>query len=103
MKKYAKSLEDIIVATAEHYDVPAEIITDPDIRTQAVVRARHVAQYLACKLTFLSKRKIADGFNLKDHTAVVYAFNRISTLILDDEKGLKGALETITKESLKGE
>ena len=79
------SLSDIVEAVSGEYQVPASVIMAKDMRTLAVTHARHVAQYLACTLTFMSKDNIAKAFNQRDHSAVFYALNKISKQVSDDE------------------
>lgn len=94
--KYADSIEDIIKQAASHFEIPYEVITNPEIRTPAVVRARHIAQFLACKLTFKSKKDIATCFNNKDHTGVLYGVSRVSMMISDGiENGVMKSIKAI--------
>lgn len=79
------SLSDIVEAVSGEYKVPASVIMAKDMRTLAVTHARHVAQYLACTITFMSKAQIAKAFNQRDHSVVFYAVNKISKLMTDSE------------------
>lgn len=79
------SLTDIVAAVSEEYHIPTDVIMNHDRRTLQVTHARHVAQYLASILTFLSKGQIANCFQQRDHSAVIYATNKISKLVLTDE------------------
>lgn len=69
----------VVRATSEHLDVPTAMIRDPRARSRRVTYARHLAQYLVLKHIPLTKQKVAEAFNLSDHTATIYAFNRISS------------------------
>jgi len=72
------SLHRVVRITCEHLDVPAAMIRDPRARSRRVTYARHLAQYLVLKHIPLTKQKVAEAFNLSDHTATIYAYNRIS-------------------------
>lgn len=78
-------MTDIIAAVGEEYHIPPDVILARDRRTLQVTHARHVAQYLASTLTFMSKGQIADCFQQRDHSAVFYATSKISKLVLTDE------------------
>lgn len=65
--------------------IPSDVLLARNMRTLPVTHARHVAQYLACTLTFLSKGQIATEFSQRDHSAVFYSLNKISKLMLTDE------------------
>lgn len=94
--KYVANLSDIIIMVAEEYGIPANILTSPDVRTASVARARHVAIYLACKLTWMSKDSIAVCFNLRDHSSLFYGFNKISVALANDVE-LKRQVGSLTK------
>lgn len=82
--KYVTDLNDIVKVVAAEYGIPADVLLTPQVRTPAVAHARHIAIYLACKLTWKSKGGIATYFNQKDHSSVFYGLNKISTLMTHD-------------------
>jgi len=83
---YITDIQTIIDATAAHLGISAEVIKSPIDRTTPVSYARHVAQYLACTMSYKSKRYIAEQFNCKDHSSVLRAVNKIGLLALSDRK-----------------
>lgn len=54
-------------------------------RVQHIVHARQVAMYLARELTDNSLPKIGKEFGNRDHTTVMHAYNKIKSLLLDDD------------------
>ena len=73
------TIEDIQRRVAAHYNIkPAELSSNR--RSQAVVRPRHVAMYLAKQLTSRSLPEIGRKFGKRDHTTVLYAIRRIEEL-----------------------
>lgn len=81
--KYS-NLQDIVAAVSDEFGIPADVLLTPQMRSPAVAHARHVAIYLACKLTWMSKDAIATSFNQKDHSSVFYGLNKISVLMTKD-------------------
>ncbi len=72
------TVEEIIVAVSKKFNIPEAVIRDQSNKARRVTQARHVAMYLACKLTYFSKQTIAEAFDAKNHTSVIYGFNRVS-------------------------
>lgn len=54
-------------------------------RVQHIVHARQVAMYLAREMTDNSLPKIGREFGNRDHTTVMHAYNKIKSLLMDDE------------------
>lgn len=54
-------------------------------RVQHIVHARQVAMFLARELTDNSLPKIGREFGNRDHTTVMHAYNKIKSLLLDDD------------------
>ncbi|CYW87730.1 chromosomal replication initiator protein DnaA [Streptococcus suis] len=54
-------------------------------RVQHIVHARQVAMFLSREMTDNSLPKIGKEFGNRDHTTVMHAYNKIKTLLLDDE------------------
>ncbi len=96
MTKYTTNLSAIILAVSKTYGIPASVLMSPNKRTPAISRARHIATYLACKLTWMSKDEIAKCFNQRDHSSVFYAFNKISVLLTKDQE-LSSEIELLSK------
>lgn len=54
-------------------------------RVQHIVHARQVAMFLVRELTDNSLPKIGKEFGNRDHTTVMHAYNKIKTLLLEDD------------------
>lgn len=78
---------------AEHYNVTTEEI-DSKRRTQEIVLPRQVAMYLSRELTDSSLPKIGEEFGDRDHTTVMYAHNKISDRLEEDDQ-FKQTLQTL--------
>lgn len=94
--RYLTGPSTIISAVSKAYGIPTEVLLSPNMRTPAISRARHIATYLACKLTWMSKDEIAKQFNQKDHSSVFYAFNKISVAMTTDPE-LNQEVEALSK------
>ena len=79
------TLAEILSVVSAEYMIPTDVLLTPEKRTLPVTRARHVAQYLACTVGYMSKGQIAEEFKQRDHSAVGYALTKISKLVLTDE------------------
>lgn len=81
-------LADIQRATADHYDLPFDAMTERDgvgARLRNRARARQVAMYLASCLTTASQTTIAQRFGHRDHTTVIYALRATRQRLRTDE------------------
>ena len=78
-------LRAIAQAVAEFYGVTVLDMASRR-RTAVIVRPRQVFCYLARKLTFQSFPQIGQHLGKRDHTTVLYAFNKISCLLHEDAK-----------------
>lgn len=68
---------------ASTFDVPLMEMTSRR-RARHVVRPRQIAMYLARELTPCSFPEIARAFGKKDHTTVIWAINRVQSLMERD-------------------
>jgi hypothetical protein len=84
----------------EHFQVPLADFLGPR-RDAPTVLARHVAYYLATKITVQSLPEIGRRFGGKDHTTILHGSRRIARLI-ETDSGLADAVDTLTK-ALKGQ
>ena len=73
----------ILGACAVFYGVPVSSLF-ADRRTQVVVKARHIAMYLAKELTPRSLPDIGRRMGGKDHTTVLHGVRKIAALIKRD-------------------
>lgn len=91
------TLEDIIKAVTEYYNLEANDLTSKS-RVQTIAQPRQVAMYLGRSLTNLSLVSIGRSF-LRDHTTVMHAVDKITLLIKkdpeirDDVESLKDQLK----------
>ena len=71
---------EIINQTADYFKLPVEDIYGSS-RAHAVAIARQIAMYLCREMTDLSLPKIGQLFGNRDHTTVMYANKKITTLM----------------------
>ena len=69
---------------AEEYGITVSEINAKK-RNKSLVVPRQVAMYLARELTDLSFPRIGDEFGGRDHTTVLYAYNKIEEMIKNEE------------------
>ncbi len=79
------SMDDIIEVVTQHFSVKL-----PDLqskrRTASIAFPRQVAMYLARKITRHSLEEVGGFFGGRDHSTVVYAVDKISRLITEEEQ-----------------
>jgi chromosomal replication initiator protein len=78
------TVDDIQKAVASHFGVTTADICSKR-RTQTVVRPRHVAMYLAKTMTTRSLPDIGRRFGGRDHSTVIHAVNKVTSMIEDGE------------------
>lgn len=84
---------DIQKAVGEHYHIKLEDFTAKK-RTKSIAFPRQVAMYLSREMTDCSLPKIGDEFGGRDHTTVIHAHEKISSLLKDDQ-GLQQDIKQI--------
>jgi hypothetical protein len=89
------SIRDIQAAVCRFYSLPTTAMTDRRRGPGTTATPRHVAMYLARRLTGLSYRAIALHFGGRDHKGVVYADRRIRARQRRDAE-LRGCVERLT-------
>ena len=72
----------IMATTADYFALSLEDLKGPS-RSRVLVTARQIAMYLCRELTELSLIQIGEHFNGRDHTTVIHANKKISTLIAE--------------------
>ncbi len=77
------SLEDIIIAVAEFYNVMPESLCGRD-RSREVSTARQVAMYLAREKTNVPLQEIGEVLGGRNHSTVLYSCERVSDLVATD-------------------
>ncbi|TAM87631.1 hypothetical protein EPN42_10985 [bacterium] len=85
----------IIEHVADAFDVQPNAVRASG-REPHEVAARHIALYLVRELKNLSYPQLARAFGYRDHTSALYAHNRISRLIDEDDvyRDVVGQLRT---------
>ncbi|WP_102693424.1 chromosomal replication initiator protein DnaA [Rummeliibacillus pycnus] len=84
---------DIQKAVGEHYHIKLEDFTAKK-RTKSIAFPRQVAMYLSREMTDCSLPKIGDEFGGRDHTTVIHAHEKITSLLKDDQ-GLQQDIKQI--------
>jgi len=75
--------ERILSAVSERFGVKIEMLCGQR-RTQSVALPRQVAMYVMRQLTTLSLAEIGRAFGGRDHTTVLYACDKVATLLRTD-------------------
>ena len=89
--------ERIIAAVSDRFGVKLEVLCGQR-RTQSIALPRQVAMYLMRQLTDLSLAEIGRAFGGRDHTTVLYACEKVGTLIRVDsamEEKVNGLISTL--------
>ncbi|MGG0656107.1 chromosomal replication initiator protein DnaA [Rummeliibacillus pycnus] len=84
---------DIQKAVGEHYHIKLEDFSAKK-RTKSIAFPRQVAMYLSREMTDCSLPKIGDEFGGRDHTTVIHAHEKITSLLKDDQ-GLQQDIKQI--------
>ena len=90
------SIDGIIRRVAEHYAVPVKDLMGKR-RTKSIAFPRQVCMFLARRLTSHSLEEIGGYFGGRDHTTVMYAFDKIRRQVGNDTD-LARTLERLTGE-----
>lgn len=86
-------IDEILSGVADYYGVERAALAS-ERRNKTLVHARHVAMYLARKLTEHSLPEISGAFN-REHTVVMHAVRKIKALLPSDEV-LKADLDLLS-------
>ncbi len=81
------TLEDILEHVAVTFQAEPSEITGPK-RHKEIVWPRQVAIYLAREMTDHSLSSIGKFFGGRDHSTVLHAYNKVSDLLIEDERVL---------------
>ena len=84
-EKKSVTIEDILKTVTAHFDVKISDIKSPK-KSKNLVLPRQISMYLARKLTTFSFPDIGMKIGGRDHSTVIYANNKISKLITNDDK-----------------
>ncbi len=100
LKKFLKntekeeiSIEEITKVVAGHYGIKISDLKSHK-KNKNIALARQIAMYLSRKLTTASFPDIGDRIGGRDHSTVIYAFNKIKNLLEEDSK-LKKSVQDI--------
>jgi len=92
LKKFLKNVEkenitidEVIKAVASHYGVKISDIKSQK-KNKNISLSRQVAMYLSRKMTSTSYPDIGDKIGGRDHSTVIYAFNKIKKNLEEDAK-----------------
>jgi chromosomal replication initiator protein len=77
------SISQVQTIVSRHFNIPVDEILGAS-RKAPIVRARHVAMYLAREITGDSWKHIGDRFGGRDHTSVMHANQKVKELIASD-------------------
>ncbi|MDO5723132.1 MAG: chromosomal replication initiator protein DnaA [Flaviflexus sp.] len=86
----------IMAETVNYFSITLEELTGPD-RTRALVLARQIAMYLCRELTDLSLPQIGNLFGGRDHSTVLHANKKISTLMAQKQDVYNQVSELTTR------
>lgn len=86
------SLQDIKRATCLHFGVGMEDLLS-NRRTNKICYPRQIGYFLAKKLTTRSFPEIGKHFGDRDHTTILYGYNKIERLIVTDQKVARDVAE----------
>ena len=100
LKESEITVDDIIDETCKYFNVSATDVKSKQ-RSQTITRPRHIAMYIAADMTTRSLSEIGKTFNVKDHTSVKYAIDKITRERRTDED-LNESIENIRKTILEG-
>jgi chromosomal replication initiator protein len=81
------SLNEIATFVSGRYECPVSDLTGPK-RSKDIAWPRQVAVYLARELTDHSLNDIGNFFGGRDHSTILYAYNKVSDMVAEDEKVL---------------
>jgi len=89
------SVDDIIKAVANYFGISFSDIKSKK-RTKSIAHPRHVAVYLAHKLTELSFTELGGEFGGRDHTTMMYAADQVHR-IKQQDSSLDSALQELER------
>jgi len=68
--------ETILNIVADYYKIPADVIKNNCNRSE-IVKPRYIAIYYCRTKTNLKVVEIANNFNYKDHSSIIYAYKSV--------------------------
>ncbi len=77
------SPQDIIFAVCSYYGIKHTTIKSP-VRSESIAFPRQVIMYILRKELHMKYEEIAQTLKRKDHTTVMYAYEKISSLCMKD-------------------
>ena len=85
----------IISEVCNFYSIEESVLRGPK-KDKDTANARQIAMYLIRKMTAMSYPEIAAEFGKKDHTTVIYAFNKVEESIKTNKGDIAAKLRDIT-------
>jgi len=79
------TVEEVVESTASYFGIPEEALLDKKMKAKDACLKRHVAMYLAAKLTYRSLRQVGDVFDM-DGASVSFALKKVTDLIAKDKE-----------------
>ncbi|MDQ6983710.1 MAG: helix-turn-helix domain-containing protein, partial [Ghiorsea sp.] len=89
------SVENIQKHVANYYNIRSKDMRSK-VRKRNIAYPRQIAMYLSKELTKMSMPEIADKFEKKDHTTILYAYRKIQKECLENPD-LKQEIQRLTK------
>jgi chromosomal replication initiator protein len=71
-------IDTILAAVANHYGLARDDFVGTASRKRHITTPRHVAMWLAKRLTIMSYDAIAEAMGVVDHTSVMYACRKVA-------------------------
>lgn len=93
------TVADILAATAAWYGIE---VLDLRSRRRAHAHARHVAMYVARKLTTKSYAEIGRAIGDRDHTTIMNGVIRVHNRLIDDGDGVGVSVDGIIRQLATG-
>ena len=90
------TMDDILDVIAAYYALALTDLRGPR-RTRSIATARQVAMYLARELTDMSLPQIGQALGGRDHTTVMYGYDKIAALFEKDDTMRRQVLEVKQK------
>ena len=101
--KKGLSIEKIVAAVAEHFDLSIEELRGKK-RSQPFNQARHIAIFLIHQMLEISYQRIGEYFGGRKHSSIIHSIKTIKTQMeskLDDAKSLQNLLNQL-RSTIKG-
>ncbi len=85
------TIEMVLEAVAQYYDVSVQDLQG-NSRSKRIAAPRHMAMYLAREETKASLPQIGESLGGRDHTTIMYGYEKIAKLVEQDERIRRDAM-----------